>query len=242
MKKIHGALKLLIPGFSDLRFACSDDAAEWMFPKSVVEKKGYTVISNGIEVEKFLYSEESAAEIRKELGLQDKFVICHVGRIDVQKNHKFLLEVFDEVLKRKPNSKLLLVGTGPMEKQVKEQAKQLGISENTVFLGIRRDVEKIMCASDAFCLPSLFEGLGIVNIEAQACGLPCYISDVINEEVDITPLIQKESLQASPEKWAERICSEVSVERKAYNEIVAKSKYALDYTVNQICTFYDGKS
>ena len=238
MKSLHEVCKLLIPMCTNWRFACSNEAAQWMYQKSIIDAKKYTVISNGINVEKFLYSKETALEVRRELKLQDEFVVGHVGRIDTQKNHKFLLEIFACIVKRKPNSKLLLVGTGPLENEVKTQAAQLGIEDKVLFLGIRNDVERILCACDAFCLPSLFEGLGIVNIEAQACGLPCYISDVITDEVVVTPLIKKESLGASAEIWAERICSGKIEDRASYNDIVAQTQYALGYTVNQLCTFY----
>lgn len=238
MKEIHAICKLLIPYFTDLRFACSNEAAQWMYPKSIIEAKKYTVISNGIHVEKFLYCEKTAREVRDELKLQDEFVVGHVGRIDTQKNHKFLLEIFACIVKKNPNSKLLLVGTGPLENEIKTRAAELGLEDKVLFLGVRKDVERILCACDAFCLPSLFEGLGIVNIEAQACGLPCYISDVITDEVALTPLLKKESLKASAEVWAERICSEKIENRATYNEVVAQTRYALGYTVNQLCTFY----
>ena len=240
MKKIHAFFKLLIPFFTDLRFACSNEAAQWMYPKSIVDKKRYAVISNGIDVEKFKYSKDTAVEVRAELGLNDELVVGHVGRIDKQKNHKFLLEIFSKIVDKKANSKLLLVGTGPLENEIRALAEKLGIQDKVLFGGLRKDVERVLCACDVFCLPSLFEGLGIVNIEAQACGLPCYISDVISDEVVVTPLIKKESLEAAAEVWAEKICSEKAENRESYNQIVAQSKYALEYTVKKICTFYDG--
>lgn len=240
MKYLHGICKALIPRFTDWRFACSYEAARWMYPKSVVGAKQYTVISNGIDVEKFKYSSETREQARIELKLGEELAVGHVGRIDVQKNHRFLLEIFACILKKAPQAKLLLVGTGPLENEIKAKAEQLGIAENVLFLGIRNDVERILCACDVFCLPSLFEGFGIVNIEAQACGLPCYISDVITSEVAVTPLLKKESLEASPEIWAERIRREQVEDRAAYNELVARSRYALSYTVDQLCTFYRG--
>ena len=240
MKKIHAFCKTLIPYFSDLRFACSKEAAQWMFPKKIIKQKKYAVISNGIDVEKFLYSKEAAEKIRRELGLQDEFVVGHVGRIDTQKNHKFLIEIFAQIVEKRPDSKLLLIGTGPLEDEVKTQVKDSNLQDKVIFLGLRKDVNKILCACDVFCLPSLFEGLGIVNIEAQACGLPCYISDVISDEVVVTELIKKESLNAPAEVWADRMCNEKTGNRESYNSIVAQSKYALAYTIKQICTFYDG--
>ncbi len=236
---LHRLCKPIIPLCSDYMFACSKEAAEWMYPAYITKNEKYTTITNGIDVKKYLYSEKIAEEVRAELGLKDEFVICHIGRIAKQKNHKFLLQIFMKVLEKRPNSKLLLVGDGPLAEEIRMMVQNLKLQDHVMFLGIRNDVERILCASDVFCLPSLFEGLGIVNLEAQASGLPCYITDSISNEVVITSLVKKESLESSAEVWAERICCSNTSDRKSYNQEVERSRYSLTYTISQICNFYD---
>ena len=234
----HYMYRTIIPKYADYMFACSKEAAEWMFPKPVIKKGDYTVITNGIDVRKYLYSAEVAEEVRTELGLKDSFVVGHVGRMAKQKNHKFLIEIFDCIKKMNTNAKLLLVGDGPLAQEIHNQVNELGLEESVLFLGIRNDIGRILCACDAFCLPSLFEGLGIVNLEAQASGLPCYITDTISDEVVLTSLVEKESLRTSPEIWAEKICSARNADRICYNQEVENSKYSLTYTIGQVCDFY----
>ena len=181
--------------------ACGQEAGKFLFGIN----KEYTVIPNAIEAEKFYYNEEIREKKRKELGLTNEYVIGHVGRISYQKNHKFLIEIFNEVQKREPNSKLLLIGVGEKEQEVREQVKSLGLEKKVQFLGNRGDVCELYQAMDLFLLPSLFEGIPVVGIEAQFSGLPCFFSDKVPKEVEITNKCQFISLKESKEKWANRI-------------------------------------
>ena len=168
---------------SNYRFACSDTAAEWMFGDDYKTKK-VKILTNGIIVNDYVYNPEIRNKIRRQLKLEGKFVIGHVGAFREQKNHKFLLEIFSKV--NKPNFILLLIGDGPLKNQIQEQAKRLGISKSVIFLGSRKNVNDLLQAMDLFVMPSLWEGLSISTIEAQASGLHLLLSNKVSKFSDIT--------------------------------------------------------
>ena len=176
---------------SDFRFACSDTAAEWMFGKDY-QNKDVKIIKNGIIAQDYVYNPEVRTKMREQLGLTGKFVIGHVGAFREQKNHKFLLKVFSEL--DDPNAELVLVGDGPLKREVKAQAKKLGITNKIQFLGSRNDVNKLLQAFDVFVMPSLWEGLSISTIEAQASGLPLILSNKISRLTQITDDVEFISL------------------------------------------------
>ena len=185
--------------------ACSQEAAIWKFPKKIIKGKKYEVIKNGIELEKFKFSQEIRKEYRKKLNLENKTVIVHIGRFTEQKNHEFLIKMFSQLLKRDKKFILLLVGDGLNNKNIIEMVKKMKIDKEVSFLGIRRDVSQILQASDIFVFPSKFEGLGIVAIEAQATGLPTICSENIPEEANKTDLFYKLNLSDDIDKWINQI-------------------------------------
>ena len=156
-------------------FACSELAGRWLFGNRTFNKGKVTIINNAIEVDKFLFNEEVRNQMRKELNIEDKFVIGHVGRFVEQKNHTFLIDIFYEVQKERPNSILLLVGDGPLYNMIYQKVERLGILDKVIFAGVYNDVSKFYNAMDMFVFPSLYEGLGMVLVEAQINGLPCLV-------------------------------------------------------------------
>lgn len=178
-------------------FACSEEAGKYLF-----KDKPFQVLKNAIDSQNFIADVDTRNEIRKELGVEDKFVVGHVGRLHPQKNHDFLIDVFAELKKKKPNAELILVGTGPLEEKVKSKVAEKGFSGCVHFLGNRKDMNRIYQAMDVFVFPSLFEGLGIVAIEAQAAGVPIVCSEGLPPETDITPIYRKLLLSDGEEKWA----------------------------------------
>ena len=162
--------------------ACSKEAGKWAFNKRINCK----IIANGIDAERFQYNSEARERTRKELNVEDKFVIGHVGRFLDVKNHAFLLDVFERVSKKHEDAVLMLVGTGPLESEIKETVARRGLSEKVRFLGVRKDVENMYSAMDIFAFPSKYEGLGVVLIEAQTNGLYCIASETIPKESAIT--------------------------------------------------------
>ncbi len=185
-------------------FACSKAAGEFLFGRKSFSEGKVTVINNAIECEKFKYNEAVRNSIRKELGLEDHLVIGHVGRFSEQKNHLFLINVFNELQKQKENIKLVLVGEGLLFNLVKEKVNSLNLNRDVLLLGKRDDVSDLLQAMDIFVLPSLFEGLPVAAIEAQASGLPVIMSTNITREVGIINAHYIE-LRKKPRFWADYI-------------------------------------
>lgn len=214
---IKGRLKriMMLPYkyISTLNFACSKSAGEYLYGK-----KNFEVIPNAIETEKFQYNAIIRKKIRKQLGINDEtFVIGHVGRFNVQKNHKFIIKIFEEVLKREQNSYLILAGEGELKEEIHAMVKNEKITDRVKFLGNRNDVNEIYQAFDIFLFPSLFEGLGITLIEAQIAGLKCFTSyGVVAEETKITDNIYFIDLKASAEFWAIQILKNKKYNRRSY--------------------------
>lgn len=181
------AMKLALRPFANVyptvRFACGHYAGEWLFGKN----HDFTVIPNAIELDKFRFDPTVRQETRKELGIaDDTFLIGHVGRFMPQKNQTFLVDLLADLLPSRSNTMLVFVGEGPDKAEVQQHAEELSVAEHVMFLGQRSDVNRLYQAFDVFCLPSLYEGLCLVGVEAQRAGLPCLFSDAITREVDVT--------------------------------------------------------
>lgn len=208
---------------ADYLFACSDEAGKWLFGKDVVKKDNYRVINNAIDVEKYLYNELKRNEMRKALGIEDNFVVGHVGSFTYPKNHRFLIDVFNEIQKLKKNSVLLLVGDGELRPNIEKQICDLKIKDKVILTGVVENVNDYMQAMDIFVFPSLYEGLGISIIEAQAAGLRCVISDTVPKEAFITDLVNKVLLNQNTKEWCNQILKLTQYERRnTYKEITEK--------------------
>ena len=184
------------------RFACSKLAGEWLFGKNA----DFEVVYNAIELDRFAFDPEARTKVRADLGLVGgEFVIGHVGRFTKQKNHQFLVDVFEQVAKRRDDAVLLLVGTGEAEASVERSVAERGLADRVWFLGQRTDMSDIYAACDVFVLPSLYEGLCLVGVEAQRSGLPCLFSNAITREVDVTGECRFLAID-DPRVWADAIC------------------------------------
>jgi len=204
-------LKLMrswINRYANAGLACSNKAAASFFGTDWAEDNRWQALYYGIDLNPF--QSANNAETRQKLGIpEDAFVIGHVGRFVEQKNHQFLVEIVAEVAKREPKICLLLIGDGELRSQVEEQVTFFGLRDKTIFAGIRSDVPQLMQTMNTFLLPSLFEGLGLVLIEAQAAGTACLFSDVIPQEVDLVPpLMRRLSLSQSAAEWAEALLAQ----------------------------------
>jgi glycosyltransferase involved in cell wall biosynthesis len=221
---------------SKYMFACSAMAATWMFGK---HSKSTYVLNNAIDSEKFIYNTSIRNEVRKNLQIEDKFVVGHIGRFNLQKNHKFLIEIFNKVHDSYSDSVLLLVGDGELRASIEKQVAELGLKDSVIFLGSRSDVTELLQAMDVFTFPSLYEGLGIVAIEAQAAGMPTIVAETIPEEAYITELIEKEYLSSSPAEWANRILKySAGFEREDTSPIIKSNGYDIRQTASWIQNFY----
>lgn len=212
---IHNLSKnLFYKVFTDY-WSCSLRAAQFMFPKRIIDENRYTFIPNGIDAERFTFSAEKRASFREKSGIGDKALILSIGRLSQQKNQTFLLDAAKCLTEKKTDFKLLLIGDGDISKELKIKADRLGITDNVIFYGTTKDVTGALCGADVLAFPSLFEGLGIVAIEAQAAGLPVVCSEHIPEEAFVTELMTSVSLKVGAEKWAEALIEKSLCERKA---------------------------
>lgn len=201
---LHLCGKNLFTSSATELWACSEEAANFLFKKSMLLKKGYRFIPNGIEVKRFELNSKLRQEVREELGVTaDTFVIGNVGRLCYQKNQDFLLEIFAEVVKQKPNSCLLIVGSGEQKKYLKEKAQRLEIISKVIFYGVTDHIERLYWAMDVFAFPSHFEGLGIVAVEAQAAGLPVVCSEYIPQEAFVSSKMTCCPLEKGTATWSD---------------------------------------
>ena len=211
------------PLFATDFFACSEGAANFLFGK----KCKYKIFNNAIEPERFIFNNTVRSSVRNDLCLpENAFVIGYVSRFDKQKNHLFLIDVFQHIIRKNINAYLLLVGTGILQDKVKKYVTDLNISNNILFYGISKKVHELYSVMDVFVFPSLFEGLGIVGIEAQCAGLPVIASLNIPKEMQITPLVCWLDLKSGAEKWAEKALEYSTLkERMDMSEIITQNGY-----------------
>lgn len=204
---LHIINRRLVANTSDYLFSCSNLATKWVFGSNEEIKKNTIIIPNGIDVSLYEDNEETRKIIRKQLKISDEdFVIGHVGRLSIEKNHLFLIDIFNEIKKEKRNAKLLLVGDGNYKDQIISKIIQLGLKDSVILTGIRTDIPELLNSMDVFVLPSMHEGFGIALIEAQAAGLQAFASKkTIPKEVDVTDTIKFIELDKSPEIWANEI-------------------------------------
>lgn len=219
-------------------FACSKLAGNWLFGKSAMETSKVKIINNAIDAENYVYDEEIRKNIRSNLGLNNKFVIGHVGRFAKPKNHEFLIDIFFEITKLKNDAVLVLVGVGELMGSIKNKVNSLGIGEKVMFLGKRDDVQNILQAIDIFVFPSIYEGLPGAVVEAQASGLKCIISDSISNEVAFTDLVNVISIDNPPIVWAQEIISNSNYKRRNTYDEVRKNGFDVKTVADYLTEFY----
>ncbi len=235
-KTIHNRSIKKLSEIADVKIACSTEAGNWLFNGTK-----FAVLNNAIDIEKYTFDLSKREEIRKHLGIKDEITIGHVGRFAVQKNHELLIKIFAEYLNNHKNSKLVLVGTGELFEVVRQKCTSLGIEKNIVFLGTRNDVNELMQAFDIFLLPSLYEGLPVVGIEAQASGLPCVISSSVSPEVKLSENVKLVPLDAPISCWCDTIDAlyNKKTDRTKGSDIVRNAGYDIKQVVNQLMKIYE---
>jgi len=235
-----------IAKFATIGLGCSRNAAASLFGSSYQTDPRWQLLYYGIDLTPFRESVDAVA-VRTELDIPvDAFVVGHVGRFDRQKNHEFLLEIAAEIAKREPKMRLLLIGDGSLKLDIEQKAIEMGLGDYVIFAGLRSDIPRLMLgAIDTFVLPSLYEGLGLVLIEAQAADLPCVFSDVVPEEADvIKPLVQRNSLSKSPLVWAETILAArrdttSDLSQTDALDIVEKSPFNITFGLKKLVEVYE---
>ena len=205
-KCVRALLKSIISHNVDYGFSCSDVAGKSKYTDSFISSEKYVVINNAIETNRYVFNQKTREEERAKLAVRsDEYLIGHVGRFEEQKNHLFLLDIFESIAQSNEKAKLVLIGTGSLLEQCREKVKRLQIEDRVIFAGQRNDVDRLYNAMDCFLLPSLFEGFPFVLVEAQINGLKCVISDTISRNVEITNGVFFMDLNAGTAQWAEKV-------------------------------------
>ena len=218
---LHSFFRPLLNATTTVKLAPSKLAADFMFGT----KANVKLLNNGIDLNFFQFYPQGRKQIREEFDLENKLVVGHVGRFHVQKNHRFLLEVFKEIHKQRKDAVLLLVGTGSFEQDIRKQIDELNLQECVIFAGQRFDIPNLLSAMDVFVFPSFHEGMPNTVIEAQATGLPCVIADTITRDADLTGLVHYLSLSDSSEFWATQALSLLSGQRENMSSVFSKKGY-----------------
>ena len=195
-------------------FACSHLAARWKFPPSVIRQGKYTVLKNAVDTAALRYDPVRREQTRRQLGLTDGPIIGHVGRFSLQKNHRFLLQVFAALTELEPQAQLVLVGDGELLDETLEQVDKLGLEQRVHYLGTRQDIPALMNAFDVLLLPSFFEGLPMVGVEAQAAGLPVVTSTGVTRELPLDDLATYLPLTDTAHQWARTVQRVLSIPRR----------------------------
>ena len=224
-----------IPRYATDLMACSQKAGEWMFRGAP-----FKVVHNAINAAAYSFDESKRKDVRSGLDIpQETLVIGHIGRIMPAKNHEFLLDIFAATAKMEANARLLLIGDGDLRSKIEAKVQQLGLSDRVIFTGVRADVPDLLQAMDLFVLPSLYEGLPVTLVEAQASGLPCVISDRVPSECMVTRgLVTEMRLSDTPEQWAEHILSRRNIERTDRYAEVSASGYDIVDSAKRLESFY----
>jgi len=218
--------------------ACSKPAAEWLFGEQIPRERIY-ILKNAIDVSRYSYSSKIRKAYREKLDINGCFVVGHIGRFAYQKNHDMLIRVFRKVYDKIPNARLMLIGGGELEYKIRQQVKVYGLDNAVMFMGKRTDVPQLLQAMDFFLLPSRFEGLGLVLVEAQAAGLKCLASKEVPAEVRVTPNLEFISDDIS--EWVEGILRSVNYQRQKVDDLIAQSGYDLREQIKVLEKLYSGE-
>lgn len=227
--------KALLPHNMNQHFTCGIAAAECYFGRRVVNRQDYVFVPNAIEIERFSFNNETRNRIREAYGLTHKHVVGHVGRFMAQKNHTFLLDIFAALKKQDADAHLVLIGEGELMDTTKEKADRLGISDSVSFVGVASNVNEWYQAFDAFVLPSIWEGLPVVGVEAQAADLPCIFSRSITSEIGILDDAKFMELTENPADWADAIRTVMArTDRKSVRDVIAKHGYDISVEAKKL--------
>ena len=231
-------LKKPLKKYATHYFACSELAGKWLFGNEKVK-----IIHNAVDYKRFKFNLEKRDELRKGLGIENKLVVGNVGRFTTQKNHTFLIDIFNEIHKQNEDTILMLVGIGEKEDEIKKKVQDLNLQDCVKFMGFCKNTNEMMWCMDMFLMPSLHEGLPVVGVEAQCTGLPCFMSkDVITKEIKIASNVQFISLENTSKEWADIILKS-DLERKDNYKELKEAGYFIEQTVDELEKFYiDRKS
>ncbi|MBO0454017.1 glycosyltransferase family 1 protein [Candidatus Enterococcus murrayae] len=238
-QKVKGLSNYFTRNLSDFMFGCSDEAGKWMYGKKAIRSTDYQTLSNGIDLGKFRFDEKSREKIRTELNVNDTFLLGHVGRFAAVKNQRFLIELFPEILKFHPNTKLIFLGSGPLLEENQLYVNEKGLQDDILFLNKKSNINEYMMAMDLFLFPSLYEGLPLALIESQATGLRSVVSDKVTSDADLTGSISFCDI-TDKQQWLETIKHSISTNypRNTQAEILRQHGYDIKRTATTLQELY----
>lgn len=216
---------------ADLKVGCTSDSVKWLFGTGTFNNNNYVILPNAVDLELF-----NKGSIGDDLEyINNKFVVGHVGRFEEVKNHRFIVEVFSEFLKRNPHALLVLVGDGPLKKEIEELVSELSIENCVLFLGKREDIAYVIKKFNILLFPSLYEGLPVSLVEAQAAGIPVLMSDTVSKDVKLTSLVESFSLNKKSSEWSE-VMNQVS--QRELSSFEKEELFSSDYNVKNLSKYY----
>lgn len=242
-RQLHKLTRRKLKDIGTRFVACSDVAAKWMYPN--INSQDITIINNGIDLDKFRFNSKVRQQVRKKLKLNDNLIIGHIGRFSYQKNHQYIIEIFSKLVLHEPKARLLLVGEGPDREVIENLVKEKNLENNVIFYGLSNHVEKLLQAMDIFILPSHFEGLPIVGVEAQTAGVPVIFSDQISKESKLTNNVTFLPIKANNiSQWVTTIEKykdySINIRLNAY-KMVKNKKFDIDSTIQEFVSLYKNK-
>ena len=215
--------------------ACSEEAGRWMFGR-----RPFTVIRNGIDIEKFRYRTESRTTIREQYGFGENLLVGVIGRLSAQKNPEYALRILEALFRMEPSARAFFAGDGLLRRDMMESADRAGIENRVLFTGTVDNIPEWMSAADVLLMPSLFEGFPFTLVEAQTSGLPCVVSSAISQEADLTGLIHFVEPYASAEEWTEELLKCAKQKRTDCTDKIIAAGYSARHTAEQVKEIIDG--
>ncbi|MBR4962194.1 MAG: glycosyltransferase, partial [Clostridia bacterium] len=222
---------------ADYFFGCSEESGRWLFGEKVVKSSRYYILKNAVDTELYQFHPNKRREYRDNLHLEGKRVFIHVGRLHPAKNHMFLLEVFAELQKNNHDDVLRIVGDGDLREAIQSKIQELQLADNVIMLGNRSDVPELLQAADGFLFPSIWEGLPLSVIEAQAAGLPCFVSDTVTDEVCVSDLVYKLPIDQGVGCWVQKIQKSDFIKKSVTTNLI-EAGFDVINTAEQITKFY----
>lgn len=236
---IKKVLQLPLSRQADYLFSCSMEAGKWLFGDEAICKDNFYIVNNSIDVNNYRYNEKIRNRYRKILNIENKIVYGHIGRLSEPKNHMFLLDIFKKIYEINKDSVLVLVGEGDYREKIETKIFESNLSKNVIMLGSRNDVSRILQAVDVFLFPSLWEGLPVSVVEAQAAGLPCLVSNRVTREVALSPCIKYLPIDKGVDIWVKEALSTYGDRNEDYSDLIIKSGYDIKSTSKWISSFYE---
>ncbi len=232
--------KKLLRKYGTHFIACSPEAGKWLFGDKICKQPNYKLFKNAIDVSKYVFSEDIRRSKRIDLKMCEKDILMHVGRFSYEKNHTFLVEVFSEVVKRKPNTALVLIGAGEGQRVIEQKIDTLDLKNQVVILNNRTDVNELLQAGDIFVFPSKFEGFSVALLEAQATGIPCIASNRISQTSNVSGKVLFLNIDSTPTVWAEAIINILNQNRTRVSPIekLISAGYDMKTNIAELEDFY----